>query len=161
MLFSTAGPPNPINYNTKRLRLAKYLVTCSIRPLWEGVLGPLWGSLTEVWVPLDRILLRTMWRSLKGVWGPIDRIRANLPSDHLTCVRKKLANTSHATENASEGCPKSGSRTYQNYHRYTTGTTAGTIIIDAVTHAMLPRLSKRLCCRSRLQWPRSSSASLQ
>ena len=41
-------PPNPVNYDTKRLRLAKYLVNYSIRAPLVGVLGPLWGSLAGV-----------------------------------------------------------------------------------------------------------------
>ena len=49
-------PPNPVNYDTKWLRLAKYLVNYSIGALLGGVLGPLWGSLGRSRKHLDAVL---------------------------------------------------------------------------------------------------------
>ena len=50
-------PPNPVNYDTKRLRLAKYLVNYSI----QAPLGRSWGRcgalLGEVWGPVGAVLL--------------------------------------------------------------------------------------------------------
>ena len=56
-------PPNSVNYNTKRLRLAKYPVNCSIRAPWGRVLGSLWGSLAGVEGLVTAFLRRLSKRS--------------------------------------------------------------------------------------------------